>query len=183
MQLAKLHTWESVVSETKERCFTWTEDATLAALGCYASQSKVIVESGCYMGATAYMMLRCAPADAHLWTIDKFMVPGTEFVSRMNLDPWIRFGRCELIVGDSERGGSMLLHMAGKVDLIFVDDGHAEEDVMRDIRCLKPLLRPGGVMLGHDFDVPHNDVARGVIASGIAFDVPLPRLWRYVQPE
>lgn len=183
MQLAKLHTWGKVVAETKERCFTWTEDATLAALGCYASQSKVIVESGVYMGASSYMMLRSAPVDVHMWAIDKFMVAGTEFVTRRNLSPWIENGRCEIIVGDSERGGQMLQHMAGKVDLIFIDDGHAEEDVMRDIRCLKPLLRPGGVMLGHDFEDPHNDVARGVIASGIPYDVPLPRLWRYVAPE
>ena len=182
MQLAKLHTWYPIVTETKEHCFTWTEDQTLAVLGCYASQSKLIVESGVYMGASSYMMMRSAPADAHMWGIDKFMVSGTEFVTRREMAPWIKSGAYEIIVGDSERGGQMLSHIAGKVDLIWIDDGHAEEDVLRDIRCLTPLLRSGGVMLGHDFDVPHNDVARGVIRSGIPYDIPCPRVWRYVKP-
>lgn len=168
--------------ETKERCFTWTEDETLAVLGCYASQSKIIIESGTYMGASSYMMMRSAPVDAHMWAIDKFMVAGTEFVTRRVMKPWIDKGAYELITGDSARGGEMLQHMTGKVDLIWIDDGHATEDVLRDIRCLSPLLRPGGVMLGHDFEVPHNDVALGVIQSGIPYDVPFPRLWRYVKP-
>lgn len=45
-----------------------------------------------------------------------------------------------------------------------------------------PFLKSGGEMCGHDFDVPHNDVAKGVIASGIAYDVPIPRMWRHTKP-
>lgn len=173
--------WGRQVRITKDICWTWTEDYVLAFLIEEASKSKAIIETGCYMGASAYAML-LACWESHLWTIDKFDVPGTEHVTRRNLKFWIDAGRCELIIGDSERGAKMLGHMTGKVDLIFIDDGHAEEDLLRDIRCMKPLLKPGGVMLGHDFDVPHNDVARGVIRSGIKFDVPVPRLWRYIQP-
>jgi predicted O-methyltransferase YrrM len=132
------------------------------------------------MGASAHAMLLAAPEDFHIWCIDKFMVAGTEFVTRQVLETPIRTGQCEIIVGDSERGAEMLEHMKGKVDLVFVDDGHATEDVLRDIRCLKPLLRPGGIMVGHDFEVPHNDVAMGVIKSGISYDVPIPRLWRHI---
>lgn len=180
MQLSKLHVWNSIVAETKERCFTWTEDATLAALGCYASQAKVIVESGTYMGASAYMMLRSAPMDCHMWCIDKFMVAGTEFVTRRNLRPWIERSRCEIIIGDSERGGQMLQHMAGKVDLIWCDDGHAKEDLLRDIFWLYPLLRPGGIMVGHDWE-GDNDVAQGVKASGIKYFLPMPRCWASIK--
>lgn len=169
-----------IVSETLENIFTWTEPHVLRYLCDQARNAEVIVESGCYMGATAWAMLSSAPDRAHLWTIDKFMVAGTEFVTRHNLQKFIVAGQAEIIVGDSERGAEMLQHMKSKVDLIFIDDGHATEDVMRDIRCLKPLLKPGGVMLGHDFEVPHNDVALGVIKSGIPYDVPVPRLWRHI---
>lgn len=171
-----------IVQIVKASIFTWTEDNVMEYLCEAARSAKVIVETGCYMGATARAMLMAAPQDAHLWTIDTFAVAGTEFTSRLNLQPWIRAGRCELIVGDSQRGAEMLWHMKGKVDLVMVDDGHAEEDVLRDIRCLKPLLRPGGVMLGHDFEVPHNDVARGVVRSAIPYDIPVPRLWRHIAP-
>src|SRR4029079_3904641 len=173
--------YKSHVRVAKDICFTWTEDEVLNYLCELASNSRVMVESGTYMGASAYAMLSAAPRDAHLWCIDKFMVPGTEHVTRRNLKFWIDHGQCELIIGDSERGADMLKHMLGQVGLIFVDDGHAEEDVMRDIRCSQPLLKRGGIMVGHDFDVPHNDVARGVIRSGIPYDVPIPRLWRYIR--
>jgi len=163
------------------RVFTWTETQTLEYLASLARKSDIIVESGTYMGASAFAMMSAAKPTAHMWCIDKFPVAGTEFVTRRNLTWWIERGQLEIITGDSERGAQMLSHMRGKVDLIFVDDGHAEEDVMRDIRCLQPLLKPGGVMVGHDFDVPYNDVARGVIQSGIKYTVPVPRLWRYDQ--
>lgn len=172
--------WERQVRITKNICWTWTEDHVLAYLMEQAQGADYIVETGCYHGASAYAMLMVSDHN-HLWTIDKFEVAGTEHVTRRNLHPFIAADRCELIVGDSERGASMLQHMTGKVDLIFIDDGHAEEDLLRDIRCMRPLLRTGGVMVGHDFDVPHNDVARGVIRSGIKFDVPVPRLWRYIK--
>lgn len=133
------------------------------------------------MGASAAVMLHSAPA-LHLWCVDKFMVAGTQKTTEYFLRPFIRTNRCEIIVGDSERAGGMLQHMAGKLDLVFVDDGHAEEDVMRDIKWFWPLLRPGGYMVGHDFETPHNDVARGVIASGIPFTVPIPRLWQAIKP-
>lgn len=167
---------------TKSRIFTWTEPETLEYLCELARKADVIVESGTYMGASAFAMMTAAKATTHMWCIDQFPVAGTEFVTRRNLTWWIERGQLEVIVGDSQRGADMLQHMRGKADLIFVDDGHAEEDVMRDIRCLGPLLKPGGVMVGHDFEVPHNDVARGVIRSGIKYTIPIPRLWRYDQP-
>jgi predicted O-methyltransferase YrrM len=169
------------VTYAKQKCFTWTEDETLDLLASYAKDAGYMVESGTYMGASAMVMLGVGVG--HLWCVDKFMVAGTEFVTRYNLSQWIKNGRCELIIGDSERAGSMLApHMTGKVDLIWVDDGHATEDVLRDIRCLKPLLKPGGVMLGHDWE-GNNDVALGVKKSGIAYDLPLPRVWRHVTPR
>ena len=130
------------------------------------------------MGASAKCMLLANPK-LHLWCVDKFsLVFGLETVANLFLQDEIVAGRCELINGDSEKGGQMLSHMHGKLEFVFVDDGHATEDVLRDIRCFYPLLKPGGVMFGHDFDVPHNDVAQGVIQSGIKFDVPVPRMWR-----
>jgi hypothetical protein len=76
----------------------------------------------------------------------------------------------------------MLQHMKGKIDYCWVDDGHATEDVLRDIHSLLPLLRAGGEMFGHDFEVPHNDVALGVIRSGIKYDIAVPRVWRHIKP-
>lgn len=175
-------TIDEIVESTISGIFTWTERPTLAYLCELAQTAQFIVESGCYMGASAFAMMQAAPDTAHMWTIDKFMVAGTEFVTRKNLERFISSGRLEIIVGDSERGGEMLVHMKGLVDVIFIDDGHAEEDLRRDIRSLFPLLKPGGVMCGHDWE-GDNDVARGVksMFNPGMIEVPLPRLWQVVR--
>lgn len=170
--------WKHVLAQALH-VFTWTEPASLAYCAEIASRSLVGVESGTYMGASAFVMLRANPK-LHLWCVDKFEVAGTEMVSRYFLSKEIAEGRCEIIVGDSERAAGMLQHVS--LDMAWIDDGHATEDVKRDIRCLLPLIRPGGVIFGHDFDVPHNDVALGVIASLPHWEMPVPRVWSYTKP-
>lgn len=158
---------------------TWTEIETLCFLAEEASKAKLVIECGTYAGRSARVMLDANPA-IHLWCIDKFdLVFGMEQIATHLLQPFIRDGQCELINGDSAKGAEMLQHMKGKIDFCFIDDGHAEEDVLRDIRCFLPLLKSGGWLYGHDFEYPPNDVARGVIASGIDHFCPLPRLWAH----
>lgn len=186
---------------------TWTETLTLAYLAELASKSENIIEAGTYLGASAKVMLLANPK-LKLYCIDTFTCVGEPMMQdylksvgenrhlltgqicrQYTLKQECDEGRCTLILGDSSDGAR---HLRGNdlskpnhgewADAIFVDDGHAEEDVLRDIRCLMPFLKSGGQMCGHDFDVPHNDVAKGVIASGIAYDVPIPRMWRHVRP-
>jgi predicted O-methyltransferase YrrM len=174
--------WKPVVEYSKH-IFTWTEPETLAFLAEEASKAQFAVELGSYMGRSAKVMLDANPK-LHLWCVDLFMVAGTMECCQHFLNYYIKSGACELIKGDSERAAGMLPHMAGKLDFVFVDDGHATEDVKRDIRCFLPLVRPGGLLCGHDFEMPHNDVALGVIASLPIQDIffPVPRLWAYRKP-
>jgi predicted O-methyltransferase YrrM len=172
--------WRTVIRQS-DHIWTWTEDHCLAYCAEMASQCTVAVELGTYLGRSAKVMLDANPA-LHLWCVDTFDVPGIEHTARGYLGKEIAQGRCELIKGDSARAADMLQHMRGRIQRVWVDDGHATEDVKRDIRCFLPLLCSGGVIFGHDFDVPHNDVALGVIASLPRFDIPVPRLWSYVKP-
>lgn len=163
---------------------TWTEPASLAYCAEIASQSSHMVELGTYLGASAYVMLMANPS-LHLWCVDTFNAFAFHYhVANYFLRNEIVLGRCELITGDSLRGAEMLQHMKGKLDAVWVDDGHATEDVKRDIRCFLPLIRSGGVLFGHDFEVPHNDVALGVIGSlpPGSWDIPVPRLWSHRKP-
>jgi hypothetical protein len=175
--------WQKVLDEA-ERIFSWTEPATLAYCCEVASKCTQMVELGTYFGKSAFVMLRANPA-LHLWCVDHFQVAGTHHLcTNITLKEFIDGGRCELITGDSEVGAGMLAHMKEKLDAVWVDDGHLESDVKRDIRCFLPLLKPTGEIFGHDFDVPHNNVALGVIRSlpqeRITF--PVPRVWSYVKP-
>lgn len=129
------------------------------------------------MGMSAWAMLKTNPT-LHLWCVDIFAAFefNKELVEYFLRDS-IKMGRCELIKGTSDKAAPMLEHMRGKLDFVWVDGSHATEDVLRDIRNFMPLIRPGGEMFGHDFDVPHNDVAKAVIQSGYNYTIPVPRLW------
>lgn len=173
---------------------TWTEPATLEYLAKLAQRSSFILECGTYTGASAKAMLDANPK-LHLTCIDTFECRNESMMSdypagmttkeiceQITLKKEIEEGRCKLIVGDSKSAVSKLNAMfEAMFDAIWVDDGHLTEDVLRDIHCLMPFLRDGGEMCGHDFDVPYNDVALGVIQSGIKFDVPIPRVWRHIK--
>jgi predicted O-methyltransferase YrrM len=161
---------------------TWTELQTLMYCRSIALRSTLVIESGTYMGASARAMIETNPG-CHLWCVDKFEVFGTREITELFLNQWIRKGQCEIIQGDMDKAGEMLTHMTGKIDAVWVDDGHAEEDLRRDIRNALPLLRPGGILFGHDWD-GDNDVARGVLSmlpkDKLTF--PVPRVWQYIKP-
>jgi predicted O-methyltransferase YrrM len=157
---------------------TWTEPATLAYLSSLATRSFFAVELGTYFGASARPMLRASPS-LHLWAVDKFEVFGSRHISEMFLHQFIKDGRCEIIVGDSTRAAGMLQHMKGQLDYVWVDDGHEDWQVKSDILNFYPLLREGGLLVGHDYD-GDNDVARGVqsVFPGNRISLPVPRLWQ-----
>lgn len=161
---------------------TWTEPATLSYLADVARNAEFAVESGTYMGASARALLM-TNLKLHLWCVDKFEVFGTEPITRMFLADWINTGRCELIVGDTDKAFSMLPRMLGQLDFAWIDDGHSEDDLRRDIRCLLPLVKPGGLLIGHDWD-GDNDVARGVKSMLPASQIshPCARVWQYRKP-
>lgn len=42
----------------------------------------------------------------------------------------------------------------GSLDLVFIDADHRPDAVEADIRAWAPKLRPGGIVSGHDYDLP-----------------------------
>lgn len=174
--------WQNVLDECKF-IPTWTEPAALAYCAEIASRSSYMVELGTYIGASALVMLNANP-NLHLWCVDIFSAFAfNREVAAHFLEYEIKQGRCELITGDSARAADMLQHMRGKLDAVWVDDGHAVEDVQRDIRSFLPLLKTGGVIFGHDFEWPPNNVAQGVITSlpPGSWTLPVPRVWNHIK--
>jgi len=162
---------------------TWTTPEELEHCAEVAKNSTFMVESGCFLGASAKAILEGNP-QVHLWTVDHFKAFAfNKEVACIFLHDYITQGRCEIIEGDMDRAGNMLLHMRGEIDAVWIDDGHAEIDLQRDIRNAIPLLKPGGILFGHDWD-GDNDVARGVLSmlpmNKLTF--PVPRVWQYQKP-
>lgn len=51
---------------------------------------------------------------------------------------------------------------SGTFDFIYIDGDHRYDGVKFDIEQAQRLIRPGGVIAGHDYDDGHPDVARAV---------------------
>lgn len=127
-------------------------------------QNDVIVELGVCNGQTAAMLAQStAYTKAFYYGIDFFGLECSkaeldEKFADLNLDGQIIEGRTQ----DIGRNWNNSLKMFGKVvssafiNLLFIDAGHDEANVKTDIEIWLPLLKPGGVVIFHDYDDPFN---------------------------
>ena len=174
--------WKATFDFVAGRVFTWTEDHAMAYLAEQAQHCMNIVESGTYMGASALMMLESTGL-SRVFCVDPFEVAGTEKVTRYFLEEYIQEGRAHVMPMKSEPAAAKLKEMGleGKIDMVWVDDGHAYEDVCYDIDCWLPMLKKNGLLCGHDFD-PGSEVARAVKDKLPTFSEPVGRLWAHIKP-
>jgi len=173
--------WKATFDFVTARVFTWTEDHAMAYLAEQARQCDLIVESGTYMGASALMMLEATRGlNTKVFAVDPFMVEGTEFVTRLNLQEHIASGRAIVMPMRSAPAMRKLEEQSlrGKIDMVWVDDGHAYEDVCYDIVCWYPMLKPGGLLCGHDYET---EVKRAVDDNLKDVKQPVPRLWAVIK--
>lgn len=96
----------------------------------------------------------------HKWMRDAATRAGGDMLGvwRENLK---RAGVLEFATPIQEDSARAARHFAdGSLDFVYVDADHSFAKCVADIRAWRPKLKPGGVMAGHDFDMP--DVARAV---------------------
>lgn len=78
-----------------------------------------------------------------------------------------------------------------QIDSIFIDGNHSKEGVSGDIRAWYPMLKPGGIMVGHDYWTFHPGVmeaveecfgGHGVFPGGFRVQGDT-RVWIHQKPE
>lgn len=124
---------------------------------------KVVFEFGTFIGGSALAMLpQIVEADGHLYCIDTFLGnPGDEQTTHpqnmvmtgllCRLEPFLQ--HVTIIVGRTD----VAMHFRkGFADLVFIDAEHGYHAVTRDILYAKHLVKPGGIICGHDY-VTHLD--------------------------
>jgi len=50
----------------------------------------------------------------------------------------------------------------GTLDFVFIDAAHDYENVLQDVRAWRLKVRPGGLLMGHDFSPKYPGVAQAV---------------------
>jgi len=78
------------------------------------------------------------------------------------LQPWLG-SRAQLLVAATAEAAAGW--GPGHFDLVFVDAAHSEAAVAADLAAWAPLVRPGGVLAGHDYCQAFPGVIRAAHAA------------------
>lgn len=162
-----------------------------------AQNYRTLVEVGCKEGRTTGHILKTVP-DSRVIAIDPWCampdqkaITGGEtyeewdfdaiekqFSANVECDSWtgprlyMRRETSEEAVNFLNRTPTFLMKGAfGPIDCVFIDAAHDYENVKLDIRRWWPLVREGGMLIGHDFNHKWPGVERAVAESFNLIDV------------
>lgn len=152
----------SVLELELERALTipdlrWPTEAELAWLASRASERKIIVEVGCYVGRTTRALKD--NTEGLVIVVDDFYGPrDIEIPEEERKDIYFKFlqntgGGVETIRADHAEHVFINKCLAPLTpDMIFIDGAHDYDSVVRDITYWRSKLAPGGLLCGHDWD-------------------------------
>jgi hypothetical protein len=150
-----------------------TSDAEAWILAVLAKQARCCFEFGTCTGRTSYLWSRNAPADAQIVTLTLAPTQRDSYVAaegddkrdmrfalnESNFTEFIYSGtpeaeRITQLFGDSKAFDES--PYVGWADLVFVDGSHAESYVLSDTAKALRIVKPGGLVLWHDYAGPHH---------------------------
>lgn len=145
----------------------WFSEANKTTLTSFIKNKspKVIVEIGVWTGKSAIYMAHIMPEDGKLYAVDHFK--GQTYYNESNLTPKMK----ELLPHLYEQFLSNVIHsnlthkivpiklssleaaesLDIKVDLVYIDGSHLEEDVFNDICTWHKKLTPESIICGDDY--------------------------------
>lgn len=68
-----------------------------------------------------------------------------------NLADHLTSGKVRLFRGQSVAMAAAIQLATGGVDFVFIDADHAREGVRRDLKAYAAIVKPGGILAGHDY--------------------------------
>jgi len=140
----------------------WMSEKELTWLAIQASKCNKIVEFGCFHGRSTRALADNSSKNAIIWAVDiwgsdYFMENGEKVeidtccmpIFKDNLKDHIKAGK---IIPVRQFSSNFFLHE--KVDMVFIDADHRFNSVYSDITRAMNLLKPNGLLCGHDYDHP-----------------------------
>jgi predicted O-methyltransferase YrrM len=156
---------------------TAVDELAYMAIITRAVRPKAIFEIGTFRGRTALNFALNSPPDCKVWTMD---LPPTNRELGSNFNDADRFivehsqtgidyrgkdveRKIQQLFGDSHNFD--FSPYFGKIDIVLIDGAHHYEAVIGDTQNALKMLRPGGVILWHDFANygDYNDVTRAIL--------------------
>lgn len=182
-----------------------TSDIEGWILAVLAKRARCLFEFGTCTGRTAYLWARNSPPDARVITLtlapeerDHYRQDANDdatdteaALSESAYTSFIYSGTPAAAKVDQLFGDSKALDVsrwAGQCDLVFVDGSHAYSYVKSDSEKALQLVRPGGLVLWHDYAGPSHSPGVYRALNELARRLPLARiagtmLVAYRQPE
>lgn len=125
----------------------WNEEArALGALARRVPRGGTIVEIGLGWGESAALFL-AATHGRHVRVISVDSHPRREVQDRITA----RGGR--VIARTSHAAARAYARTSAPIDLLFIDGGHSFHDAFNDVQAWVPLIRRGGIVALHDYDI------------------------------
>jgi predicted O-methyltransferase YrrM len=94
-----------------------------------------------------------APAERRIWSCDPVAQPeGPAMLERLGLLKYVNYLHCMSHDAVFPQG----------VDLAFIDGDHSYEGCMGDVLRVEPHMRPGGLMVLHDYFGPYEHTGRNI---------------------
>lgn len=168
----------------------WMNEIELKWLTEQAEQHDNIVEIGSFFGRSSLALALGLRPGSRLYCVDTWAGSPNEQEAHAqlkekqgdygamrfyaNLWPHIDAGWVIPIRMRSENAAELFSQLGIRFDMVFIDGEHTTEAVERDIRCYSKLLRPGGMISGHDID--WETVAAGVNKCACVYK-RIERIW------
>ncbi|GJG87489.1 hypothetical protein tb265_26700 [Gemmatimonadetes bacterium T265] len=173
-----------------------TSDTEAIVLAVCAKDAHRLFEFGTSTGRTTYLWARNSPPDAHVTTltlapdqVEAYQIAEGDSEGALRYAAQESAFTCFLYSGTDVESKITQLYgdskafdegpYAGSCDLIFVDGSHAYSYVQSDTEKALRMLRPGGVILWHDYRDPSFEAATiGVVEylHRLSHSLPLVRL-------
>lgn len=144
----------------------WMSEGELLWLATQARSHQYIVEFGSLHGRSTMAMASNLMPNGKIWAVDPWAGDTYEEIHEdnsrsfittyvmpyfiKNLKEYIDIGQVEAV-----REFSYRFSLPQKVDMVFIDGDHRYETVVKDIKKARELLKPDGLLCGHDYDHPH----------------------------
>jgi predicted O-methyltransferase YrrM len=139
----------------------WFLPEELEQLATWASEHKRIVELGSHLGQSARVFGDNTPGT--VCAVDTWEGEYNGALDRMakftaNCRDLITSDKVHVLLGLHENLGTETLNFVP--DMIFIDGDHHYDAVKRDIAWAQSVLAPGGLICGHDAEIP--DIVRAL---------------------